>query len=221
MVRVLGGRASSFSVPVPSSDGALPGGAFPLWGGHPGSGSRVFLRYLRERNVSEKTCRRARLHGCLAGRFAWRVILPVMDPLGEPDGFVARAVSPRRLPPYLNSTGLPRRRRLYNEPVLGVAGDQWLFVVEGPFDVLGIGLDCGVATLGKDASDEQMDRLETARRPLCVALDGDAWREGEWLARRLAIRRKQAVGWVRLPAGEDPGGLGKRLFSMPISVCQP
>jgi DNA primase len=80
-------------------------------------------------------------------------------------------------------------------------------VVEGVFDALALWPDA-VAVLGKP-SDQQVDALINAKRPVVIVLDGDAWLEGKWLAARLCLRGKRA-GHIRLPPGVDPDEVDRK-----------
>jgi hypothetical protein len=92
--------------------------------------------------------------------------------------------------------------RLFNEAAIDVETADPLILVEGRFDALPLWPNA-TAFDGKP-SDGQVERLRQARRPLVVALDGDAWIEGEMLAMRLELYGVRA-GWLRLPPTTDPG----------------
>lgn len=170
-----------------------------------------------------------------------RAVVPFVAERGGPwVGYSARLVRPRRARPgavareavkYLYPGGMDRRTALWGAayvralprtgPRAGLPG--WVgplleaaVVVEGVFDALPL-YPKGVATLGKSVSAEQLDALVALRRPLWVALDGDAWRECRALAARLALRGAPDVGWCHLPPGQDPGTLGWKIFD----YCQP
>jgi DNA primase len=80
--------------------------------------------------------------------------------------------------------------------------DEPLLVVEGMFDALPY-IGSAVALLGKP-SDIQVRMLAESRRPLVIALDGDAIRDSRALQQRLKLRGVTA-GMVKLPPGMDPG----------------
>jgi len=55
-----------------------------------------------------------------------------------------------------------------------------------------------------------------ALRPVCMVLDGDAWRESKATALKLLVRGHK-VGFVKLPPGRDPNDLEpQRLFDAAI-----
>ena len=145
-------------------------------------------------------------HACLGGFYGGRVVFPVHR-RGDVRGFVARAWAPCDRP-YLYPRGFDRSA-MWNGDALdsGATGPVW--VVEGVFDAARLWPDA-VALLGKPSA-VQIDILARSPRPVVVALDADAWREGRALALKLR-GRGAAASWVRLPPGSDPDTLGKRWF---------
>jgi DNA primase len=203
------GRLRDFDAPLPAVAEpspmvpmALPAGFLPL--GH-GDGrfaevTRPAREYLARRGVGLTTIR----EGNIGAVPDWgRVVLPISAPDGTLRGWVARAYIPTDRT-YLYPKGFRRADTLYNEACLDVATDVPVLVVEGVFDALACWPD-GVAVLGKP-SGWQVSRLVAARRPVVVAFDGDAWREGWALAMHLRLQG-QTAGCVRLPPGVDPDEL--------------
>jgi hypothetical protein len=187
-----------------------PDGYTPLWR-EPGLGSMVFepaLKYLARRGVGSQTIEEARIGACVDGRLRGRVVVPAFDDGGEWYGWVARLWNnpPRgsRTAKYLTADGMDTYRRLFNESALDVETDDPLILVEGVYDALPLWPEAS-AFFGKPA-DGQFDRLCSARRPLVVALDGDAWIEAEMLALRLSLQDVRA-GWLKLPPTRDPGDM--------------
>lgn len=151
-----------------------------------------------------------RLHAALDGRFAGRVVAPLLDIDGRTWlGYVARDWTGQARQKYLNARGMGRS--LWNRVALRSSGDydwaagyvnDFTLVVEGVFDAMPY-WPFAVACLGKP-NEEQVQLLLDSDRPLVIALDGDAWEEGWALARRLQFRGIEAVA-LRLPPGSDPG----------------
>ncbi len=185
-----------------------PEGYTPLWT-DPGLSAEIFgpaRDYLAGRGVGSQTISEARIGACYTGRQAGRVVVPALEADGSWFGWVARAwgsVGPRGLK-YISSTSMDSYRRLYNESALDVETDDPAICVEGVYDALPLWPDA-VAFFGKP-SDGQFQRLLKARRPLVIALDGDAWIEAEMLALRLGLEGVHA-GWLRLPPRRDPGDM--------------
>lgn len=106
---------------------------------------------------------------------------------------------------YLCMRGLKKSKVLYGVDRASSSGP--LVVVEGPTDVWRFGRDA-VALLGKSASRYQVEQLVTEyqHRPIAIALDTDAGREAEDLAREL--RGKRGDWGCRLPVFVVPPPAG-------------
>lgn len=157
-----------------------------------------------------------------------RIVIPVTDASGVWRGWVGRhwqynitpdqnadqwdailgnaVVAQRRTygPRYLYPIGMQRGEYLFNEGALQEETDKLCLVVEGCFDALPYWPDA-VATLGK-ATEQHMAKLIAAKRPVVVAYDGDAWEEGEMIARRLQFEGVEAA-WLHLPPKSDPNSV--------------
>ena len=175
---------------------------FLLLGEEPGASAQVTAQargYLASRRVDARLCAEAKLGACLRGKYAGRVIVPVLS--GDTwVGWVGRAYSRKVEKPYLYPPGAWRGRALYNHEAVLTPGEV-VYVVEGVFDALAL-WPHATAVLGKP-SHEQVEALALARRPVVVVLDGDAWLEGWSLATRLRLMGVRA-GAVRLPPKKDP-----------------
>jgi hypothetical protein len=166
-------------------------------------GSRLadpYMRYAKRRGVLEAAVACGAGY-CDEGFFAGRVVVPVVHDSGTWAGFVARTIREGVEPAYLYPRGMKRSTVLFNQAVLAPSPEP-VFVVEGVMDALWLWPDA-VALLGKACSTEQAERLVKARRPVVVALDGDAWREGMALALRLRALGARAT-WLELPPMKDP-----------------
>jgi DNA primase len=94
---------------------------------------------------------------------------------------------------------------LFNKSELFIDTPAPIFVVEGVFDALAL-YPHAVAVLGKPTT-AQENIIAKTKRPICVALDGDAWQEGWAFAMRLRVRGRTAHP-LKLPPCEDPATLG-------------
>lgn len=162
--------------------------------------------YVLSRGITKKTALRAGLGACIRGPFAGRIVVPVFDADDRTwVGWSARLyVQPKheRVPKYRYPEGMPRARIVYNMAALNEDTTRPLLVVEGVFDALPHYPDA-VALLGKP-SPAQLDLLCETERPLIIALDGDSWNEGYWLAKQLSFRADVKACSLRLPPREDP-----------------
>jgi len=103
------------------------------------------------------------------------------------------------------SPGIPSDA-LFNADSLDGASEP-VFVVEGVMDVIRLYPKLAVATFGKDITEDRLDRLAKCEASLVIAMDGDAWETGRAICRRLWLRGKDDVVWVKLPAGYDPADI--------------
>lgn len=170
--------------------------------------------YLECRHVPERAVVEGCVGACTRGKYRGRIVVPVLVN-GKWNGFAARAYDVRHFGgkpgiPYLYPPGMPRGSVVFNQDSLLEETDEPAIIVEGCFDALPHWPNA-VAVLGKPSS-QHVDLIATARRPVVVALDGDAWREGRALAERLKLRGLKRVSWVRLEPGTDPGNYTPELL---------
>ena len=181
-----------------------PEGYYPLWEGD-GLEAMVFAparRYLRKRGVSLEQIEEMKIGACLEGDFAGRIIVPVLAPNGDWQWYVGRAWDKSVIRRYHYPKGR-RESVLFNSAALELETDEPVFVVEGVFDAIPHWPDA-VACLGKP-NDAQRDRIATTKRPVVVALDGDAWEEAWADALRITLRGHERCVSIRLPPKTDPG----------------
>lgn len=123
-------------------------------------------RYLQGRGVSNLQIIKKRVGLCLTGRYAYRIVFPVITQ-GELCGFVTRDFTDKQDKPYLNSFG---KKALYNlrnkkkDTALLVEGILKCLAAER---VLGGHTDC-LAVLGKSITDEQIQLLAGYQRIILV-----------------------------------------------------
>lgn len=122
--------------------------------------------------------------------------------------WTARAVYPDNVKPkYKNAPG-SSRDVVWNLPA--AANQLRIIVTEGVISQMVAG-PSAVCTFGKQVTDQQIAQIAEVGRPVYVALDGDALREGIKLADKF-LRRGVMTYLVKLPYGEDPASLGRDDF---------
>jgi len=178
-------------VEEPSDFHALPGMARSL---------EAPRKYLRERGISFEAVKGAGLGYAIRGKHRGRIIMPIDSPSGTRLGWVGRTILERGRK-YHTAEGMNRRVTFYNDAALST-GSSPLVVTEGPFDALRH-WPTAVACLGKPTPDH-IGRLRVLDRPVVIALDGDAWREGLSVARSLRLSGVRAYA-LALPPCEDLG----------------
>lgn len=161
--------------------------------------------FLRARGILDGLWAAAGIGATAVGRYAGRVIIPVLSRTGEWRGWVGRAWVDGAERPYDYPWGMPRGEDLYNGRVLDVETDAPALCVEGALDAVVVGLDASSAFLGSPGGpgSEHYAALRRARRPVCIVLDGDAWRAGWALAFQLRLDGSRA-GAIRLGPRVDP-----------------
>jgi hypothetical protein len=181
----------------------LPKGFIPLWTDD--SLTSIALEPARKylykiRGVPFEIAKSANIGACLTGEFRGRVVIPIYKS-GALAGYVGRIWRRKGDFTYRYNTGFERAVTIYNEEAIYKKTTKPLIVVEGVFDTYPF-WPHGCALLGK-TSPQQFDMLCGARRPVCIAFDGDAWREGEALAMALTRYGTPAFS-LRLPPTVDP-----------------
>lgn len=166
---------------------------------------KPFIDYLDKRGVLEQA-KAVGAGACIKGKYGGRVVIPLKK-AGVWVGFSARAIWPGIEPKYRYPAGMDRKGSLWGADWVPHLKDKQapLYLVEGVFDALPL-YPFGIASFGKNVTDEQLTMLVGLGHPIIVALDGDAWVECRNVAARLALREAD-VQWARLPPGEDPGTL--------------
>lgn len=182
--------------------------------------------YLKGRGVARRSLvERLEIGACDEGFWSGRILVPLLTSdhegwLGWTSRLWVDKPSPKatgfHAMKYLYPKGMPRGMFLYNHDALNVETDEPLLVVEGVFDALPLWPNA-VAVLGKP-SHMQVDALLTARRPIAVVLDGDAWVEGQMLAARLRFDGKRA-GHVHLAPGQDPDEIDREQLTALARAC--
>jgi len=183
----------------------LPDGFIEIYS-EPGWSASSFdnaREYMRRRGISDSICAGVGVGGVLRGWLAGRVIIPIIED-DQVRGWVARDYTKTALRPYMYPTGMSRHGTLFNAMALREETDEPALIVEGCFDALPYWPDA-CACLGKPLS-THIPLILAARRPVIISLDGDAWEEGWAFAMKLRHLGGR-VGFVKIPAGEDPGSV--------------
>ena len=158
---------------------------------------REAYNYLHHRGLSDKQITKKQVGVCLSGRYAYRVIFPVITE-HELRGFVARDFTDKQKVPYLNSVG---QKAVYN---LRGRRQNVALLFEGILKclaaerVLGEDADC-LAVLGKSITDEQVELLRGYKRVVLVPdNDGPGLTGTRKMAKKL-VSEGFNVGIARLP----------------------
>lgn len=132
--------------------------------------------------------------------FGPRLVFPIYQ-FGSYRGFQARTVFDNTDPKYIGATGMQKSTLLYNYDA-AFAQKERLVITEGFFDCLRVG-GTGIATLGKEVSDEQIRLIKLGEfSEVIVFLDRDAQKEAKEVAKKLSICFKT---YTCIPKEKDPG----------------
>jgi len=151
-------------------------------------------------------------------RFRGRLTFPIRDRRGRTIAFSARILGAGE-PKYLNSPDTPlfdKGRSLFNIDKAAAAARSAgrVIVVEGQMDVIALdqaGIGEAVAPLGTALTEAQLGLLWRLSPSPIVCFDGDS--AGQKAAIRAALRAlpqigpDRSLGFVTLPAGQDPDDL--------------
>lgn len=187
--------------PVPL---APPEGYYPLYQ-EPALSAPTYNKF---RNYVEKTrklnpdvMKETGVGACMWGKYSGRIIVPVFGMSGSWMWFVSRDLAKKGSFKFPSGQ---KRGVMFNHQALLKKTDEPALLVESAFDALSVWPD-GVAVLGKP-TDQHLEALLSARRPVCVVLDGDAWEEGAGFAMKLKAYGQRA-GSLKLGPKEDPDEL--------------
>lgn len=175
-----------------------------------GPGAKSFLTwgartYAEKRGIAKRVQAEANLGQIMRREneqdFTGRLIVPIpsMDDTFW-FGWVGRDFTGNQ-EAYKYPLGMSRGKILYNQRAIYEKTEQPFLVVEGTLDCMPF-FPNAVAVLGT-FSDHQVELMRETKRPVLVALDGDAWVKGEalaWLLRADGVR----AGSFKLPPKLDP-----------------
>lgn len=189
--------------------------AFEPVGGHSSVGI-TGLRYAHERGIPEYISQAMALGVCSRGRFRNRLVFPVFDNANRLIFYQGRAMwTPKPYERFIKTLS-PRTEDdgqagsgdcLLNLAYVAREGLDKILVTEGPIDCAHAWPDA-VCTFGKNLSGRQIELMMRAGiRAIDLCFDADAVDAMVKAAPLLADLFRVRV--IRLPPGQDPGGLTK------------
>lgn len=184
----------------PAVDAPLPREFKPVFGPKGWS----FPGYLKQRRVKPSTAKRWGMGYCRVGKYAGRLIIPIVCPAGH--SFTARDMIGDQEPKYLNPPAADHRRLLIGWNVAKLTGD--FCIVEGPLDAVKMDQH-GIPTLavgGKVLHSEQLKMLFSLseQAAVTVLLDPEEATAPFDVASQLSVHFER-IYIARLPMGTDPG----------------
>lgn len=197
-------------------DAGLPPGFRPCFR----DGAWSLPGYLKERGIRSRTAKAWGLGYCSNGRYAFRLIIPIVCPVGT--SFTARDMSGSSSIRYLNPKEADHRRLLIGWNMARKTGD--LVICEGPLDAVKLwqhGISA-VALGGKVLHDEQLAQLVDFPPDVAITvmLDPEASDDAQIAAARLRTHFKK-VYLASLPEGVDPGSSTLRQAHAAVEAATP
>jgi hypothetical protein len=167
-----------------------------------------FPKKLTQRGITRDVARLYDLRVCHEGRYAQRLIIPVLSLFGR--SFTARALLDDREPRYMNPDNAGHSRLLFGWNVIDKDAD--LVICEGPFDVMRLRVHGvqAVALMGKSLSKDQETtlRMLLPSTSITLMIDPEERHAQYAIARRLSSHFRQ-IRIAKLPEIDgrpiDPG----------------
>ena len=181
-------------------DAELPEGFRPCFR----DGKWALPGYLKKRRIRSSTARAWGMGYYSHGRYAYRLIIPIVCPAGN--SFTARDMTGSSAIRYLNPAEADHRRLLIGWNMARTTGD--LVICEGPLDAVKL-WQHGISALalgGKTLHDEQLAQIVELSKDIAITvmLDPEAYEESLGVAARLSTHFNK-VYVSSLPSGVDPG----------------
>ncbi len=165
--------------------------------------------------------------GEMYDRFRDRLVFPIWDRQGRVVAFGGRAIGDAQ-PKYLNSPETPVFRKSRVIYALHLAKDRMVvehtaLLLEGYMDVVAAhqaGFTHAIATMGTALTEEQIGILSRLVSRVIVVYDSDsAGIEAAKRAAEILQKHQMEVLVARLPDGEDPDSLLRRLGAPALQAC--
>jgi len=177
--------------------------------------SREPLGYLRSRGIFQKDILKWKIGYCKKGKYGGRILIPSLNNAGDCNYFVARSyVNHGRR--YLNPPC--GRDIIFNE--LNIDWDEPVILVEGVFDAIVAGENT-IPILGSTLREESnlFRALVANDSPVYLALDPDADKKTNWIARSL-IKYDLEVKKVHIGKYDDVGSMSREQFQVRLQSAE-
>lgn len=129
------------------------------------------FNYMKDRGLDLKTLIKYNIGYCPTGTYKGRILIPSYDSDGDLNYFVARSFVGHKVK-YKNPE-VPKENIIVNE--MNINWDSTIFLVEGMFDFIGLGIKNTIPLLGKVLFNKLYSTLlEKAKGNIVILLDPDA-----------------------------------------------
>lgn len=167
--------------------------------------NREFLEaynYLKGRGINDELIDKYDIGFCHDGKYGGRIIIPSYDKDGDLNYFVARSYTGSLL--KYNNPEVAKTDIIVNQ--LAINWDSTIYIVEGMFDLVGLGIHNCVPLLGKVLPDKlYYELLKKAKGYVVICLDPDATKDAYRIYQRLqhSLELHDKVRVIDLPMNKD------------------
>lgn len=127
--------------------------------------------YIKNRGISDEQIKKYEIGFCDKGDYSGRIVIPSFDVKGNLNFFVSRSYVGHKQK-YMNPEVM-KNEIIVNEQ--NINWDSTIYLVEGMFDMIGLGFDNTIPLLGKSLSDKLYETImDKAKGYVVICLDPDA-----------------------------------------------
>lgn len=176
------------------------------------------FNYLLGRELTEEIIDKYDIGFSEEGRYTGRVIIPSYDKDGDLNYFVARSYINHKIT-YDNPI-IPKKEIIINE--LQINWDSTIYLVEGIFDLLGLGIDNTIPLLGKVLHDKlYYELINKAKGYVVICLDPDAKISAYKIYKKLvhSLELKGKVRVIDLPLNMDISEIRQKYKEKGVLKC--
>lgn len=165
------------------------------------------FNYLKDRGIDLQTIIKYNIGYCPTGTYKGRIIIPSYDKNGKLNYFVGRSFVGHKQK-YKNPQ-IPKEDIIANE--MNINWDSTIYLVEGMFDMIGIGIRNTIPLLGKVLHNKLYSTiLEKANGNVVILLDPDARKQAIQMYHKLNGGRLMGrIRFIDLPDGMDISDVNK------------
>jgi len=146
---------------------------------------KASLKYLKNREISERDVWHFKLGTAREGKFRRRIIIPSFDREGDLNYYVSRSIDKGASLKYVNSK-VDKKRIIFNE--INVDWKKELTIVEGPFDLMKCDSNA-TCLLGSNLSEDSLlfSKITYNKTPILIGLDSDMIKKKMKIAQQLSL----------------------------------
>lgn len=178
---------------------------------------REAYTYLKNRGITDDEIVKYKIGYCNTGYYGNRVIVPSYDRWNKLNFFVGRTYT-NDIPKYMNPEVL-KYEIIINED--NINWDSTIYLVEGMFDMIGLGLSNTIPLLGKTLAPRLYEYLiEKAMGDIIIMLDPEAIKDAIKIYRQLdATNLSGRVYIIELPMNMDIAEIKQNYGSRGVLKC--